>query len=57
MTTKTYPSNQKSTKGKGQITEELIIQIGVCSKVDIGHTIETNSQDHLIEVDHSMGKI
>ena len=55
-TTKACPSNLRFIMERGEDTESLIM-IEVGSEADTGQTVETDSQDHLIEVDLSMNII
>ena len=51
------PSNLNFIKEKEEMKEGLIIMTEVCSKADIDKTVETDTADHHIEVDLSMGGI
>ena len=51
------PLHLGSIKEKGEVKKGLIIMIEVDSKANIGQTVDTDSQGHLIEVDLNISKI
>ena len=50
-------SNLKSVKEEGEVNDGLIIMTEMGSKAEIDQVVETDSEDHLTEVDLSMDKI